>query len=56
MRVWTNRYIDTMEFISVYATKKFIDIGTPISYKEAESFFMNNGGERLAQTINENKK
>jgi len=32
------------EFYAFPQEEKFIDIGTPISYKEAETFFMKNGG------------
>ena len=41
------------EFFAFPQEVKFIDIGTPNSYKEAETFFMKNGRERLAQTVEE---
>jgi D-glycero-alpha-D-manno-heptose 1-phosphate guanylyltransferase len=41
------------DFFAFPKEAKFIDIGTPSSYKEAETFFMKNGRERLAQTVEE---
>ena len=44
------------DFFAFPQGTKFIDIGTPNSYKEAETFFMKNGRERLAQTVEEAPK
>ena len=41
------------QFFAFPQETKFIDIGTPSSYKEAETFFMRNGRERLVQAVKE---